>query len=73
MDNDSAHGKSLTSGNVLVARSPRMRAETVAPLVEVERRVKRLDRMERAKGGAMYAWAARTLAELRAERATSGP
>jgi hypothetical protein len=42
------------------------RAEVLAPLAEVERRVKRLDRLERAKDGEMYDWAARTLAELRA-------
>ena len=34
-------------------------------LVEVERRVKRLDRIERANHADMYDWAARTLAELR--------
>jgi hypothetical protein len=42
------------------------RAEAVEPLTEVERRVKRLDKFERAKDPAMYDWAARTLAELRA-------
>lgn len=42
------------------------RAEALEPLAEVERRVKRLDRYERAKDPAMYDWAARTLAELRA-------
>ena len=42
------------------------RAEAVEPLSEVERRVKKLDRMERAKDSTMYDWAARTLAELRA-------
>ena len=41
------------------------RAEAVEPLAEVERRVKRLDKFERAKDPAMYDWAARTLAELR--------
>lgn len=45
------------------------RPEALAPLAEVEKRVKRLDRMERAKGGAMYDWAARMLAELRADQA----
>jgi hypothetical protein len=44
------------------------RPEALAPLAEVERRVKRFDRMERIKGGAMYDWAARMLAELRAEQ-----
>ncbi|HEX4738708.1 MAG TPA: tetratricopeptide repeat protein [Allosphingosinicella sp.] len=42
------------------------RADAIEPLTEVERRVKRLDRFERAKDPAMYEWAARTLAELRA-------
>jgi hypothetical protein len=37
----------------------------VPPLVEVERRMKRLDRSERANHADMYDWAARTLAELR--------
>ena len=41
------------------------RAEALDPLAEVERRLKRLDRMERAKDAPMYDWAARTLAELR--------
>ena len=39
--------------------------EAVPPLVEVERRMKRLDRIERANHADMYDWAARTLAELR--------
>jgi hypothetical protein len=43
------------------------RAEAVAPLAEAEKRAKRMDRHERAKDGDMYAWAAQTLAELRAE------
>jgi hypothetical protein len=43
------------------------RGEAVAPLVEAERRAKRMDRHERARDGDMYAWAAETLAELRAE------
>jgi hypothetical protein len=42
------------------------RQDAVEPLTEVARRVKRLDRFERAKDAAMYDWAARTLAELRA-------
>jgi hypothetical protein len=42
------------------------RAEAIEPLSEVEKRVRRLDRFERAKDPAMYDWAARTLAELRA-------
>lgn len=41
------------------------RTEAIEPLTEVERRVKRLDKFERAKDPAMYDWAARTLAELR--------
>lgn len=43
------------------------RGDAVAPLVETEKRAKRMDRHERAKDGDMYAWAAQTLAELRAE------
>jgi len=39
--------------------------EAVPLLGEVERRVKRLDRLERAAQADMYDWAARTLAELR--------
>ena len=44
------------------------RREALAPLVEAERRAKRMDRHERAKQSDMYEWAARNLAELRAER-----
>lgn len=40
-------------------------AEARAPLEEVARRVKRLDRHQRARDSDMYAWAERTLAELR--------
>lgn len=40
-------------------------SEALAPLGEVARRVKRLDRSERSTNAAMYDWAARTLAELR--------
>ncbi len=43
------------------------RAEAVAPLAETEKRAKRMDRHERAKDADMFAWAAETLAELRAE------
>ena len=39
--------------------------EAVPLLAEVERRLKRLDRIERANHADMYDWAARTLAELR--------
>ncbi|HEY1604564.1 MAG TPA: tetratricopeptide repeat protein [Allosphingosinicella sp.] len=42
------------------------RSDALEPLTEVERRLKRLDRFERNKDAAMYDWAARTLAELRA-------
>ena len=47
-------------------------AEAMAPLVEAERRAKRMDRHERAKQADMYAWAAETLAELREERGQAG-
>ena len=43
------------------------RAEAVAPLAETEKRARRMDKHERAKDAYMYAWAAQTLAELRAE------
>jgi hypothetical protein len=43
------------------------RREAVAPLAEAEKRAKRMDRNERARDADMYAWAAETLAELRAE------
>ncbi len=51
---------------LLMARG--RRAEALAPLSEAERRAKRMDRQERAKQSDMYDWAARSLAELRAER-----
>lgn len=41
-------------------------AEAMPLLIEAERRAKRMDRYERAKDADMYAWAAETLAELRA-------
>jgi hypothetical protein len=41
------------------------RSEAIAPLEETERRVRRMDKMERRKDADMYDWAARTLAELR--------
>ena len=44
-------------------------AEALPVLAEVERRVKRLDRFERARESDMYDWAARTLGELRAGQA----
>ncbi|TFI56566.1 hypothetical protein E2493_19705 [Sphingomonas parva] len=40
--------------------------EAIAPLEEAERRARRIDRLERMRDAAMYEWAARTLAELRA-------
>lgn len=43
------------------------RSEALAPLAEAEKRAQRMDRKERAREGDMYAWAADTLAELRAE------
>ena len=42
--------------------------EALVPLVEAEKRAKRMDRHERAKQSEMYDWAGRNLAELRAER-----
>lgn len=42
------------------------RGEALTALGEVERRLKRMDRFERARNAAMYEWAARNLAELRA-------
>jgi hypothetical protein len=41
------------------------RREALPLLIEVERRVKRLDSFERAKHADMYDWAVRTLTELR--------
>jgi hypothetical protein len=41
------------------------RSEAVPLLVEVEQRLKRLDRLERASKADMYDWAAATLAEIR--------
>ena len=41
-------------------------AEALPVLAEVERRAKRIDRVERAGNSDMYDWAARSLAELRA-------
>lgn len=42
-------------------------AEAVVPLAEAERRARGLDRFERLRDKDMYAWAERTLAELRAK------
>ena len=41
-------------------------AEAAVPLAEVERRSRRIDRYERLRDKDMYAWAERTLADLRA-------
>jgi hypothetical protein len=41
-------------------------ADAVAPLAEAERRVRRIDKYERLRDRDMYAWAERTLADLRA-------
>lgn len=46
--------------------------EAMAPLTEVEKRARRMDRTERARHADMYAWAAETLAELREERGQPG-
>lgn len=46
--------------------------EAMAPLTEAEKRAARMDRNERARQADMYAWAAETLAELRAERGQAG-
>jgi hypothetical protein len=46
--------------------------EAMAPLTEAEKRAERMDRHERAREAEMYAWAAETLAELRAERGQAG-
>jgi hypothetical protein len=43
------------------------RGEALAPLVEAEKRGKRMDRGQRAQEREMFAWASETLAELRAE------
>jgi hypothetical protein len=40
--------------------------EAVAPLAEAMRRAKSLDRYEKVRDREMYAWAEKTLAELRA-------
>lgn len=45
------------------------RRDAVPALVEVEKRLKRLDSAERASNAEMYDWASRTLAELRASGA----
>lgn len=48
------------------------RTDAMAPLAETEKRAKRIDRHERSRDGAMYDWAARTLAELRSDGGQAG-
>jgi hypothetical protein len=48
------------------------RAEAMAPLIEAEKRARRMDRHERARDGEMYDWAGTTLAELRSEHRHPG-
>lgn len=43
------------------------RHEALVPLAEAEKRARSMEKTERAKAGDMFAWAAETLAELRAE------
>lgn len=57
-------GEALCREAALLIRRGRA-GDAIAPLEEVERRLKRLDRFERARDADMYDWAARTLAELR--------
>ena len=57
-------GEALCRQAALFFRSGRRR-EALAPLAEVEKRLKRIDRFERAEHADMYDWAQRTLAELR--------
>ncbi len=47
-------------------------AEALPLLAEVEKSAKRMDRHERARNAEMYAWAAESLARLRAEGGQSG-
>ncbi|HYI48084.1 MAG TPA: tetratricopeptide repeat protein [Allosphingosinicella sp.] len=46
--------------------------EALGPLTEAEKRAERMDRHELAREAEMYAWAAETLAELRAEGGQAG-
>jgi len=62
-------GEALCRRAALLLRQGR-RAEATAALAEVERRLKRIDRFERAGQADMYDWATRTLAELRAPAAS---
>jgi hypothetical protein len=59
-----AGGEALCRQAALLIREGRT-PEAQAALEEVDARVKRLDRMERMREPEMYAWAARTLRELR--------
>jgi len=63
-----AGGEALCRQAALLLDTGR-KAEAAATLVEVERRAKRLDRFERGRDAAMYDWAERTLAGLRADQA----
>lgn len=60
-------GEALCRSAALQLKQGRRR-EAQAALAEVERRLKRIDRMERAARADMYDWAARTLADLRANQ-----
>lgn len=60
-----AGGEALCRRAALLLRQSR-RAEALAALAEVERRLKRIDRFERVGQADMYGWAERALAELRA-------
>ena len=62
-----AGGEALCRKAALLLAQGR-RAEAQAALGEVERRTRRLDRLERAANADMYDWAARKLAELRLDQ-----
>jgi hypothetical protein len=67
-------GERLPGGEVLCRRAALLlangrRSDAEAVLVQVERLAKRLGRFERAQHGDMYAWAERTLGDLRSQRA----
>jgi hypothetical protein len=64
-------GERMAGGEALCRQAALLLAqgreeEALAPLVEVERRLRRIDKFERAAHSEMYCWAERTLAELRA-------
>jgi len=61
-----AGGEALCRQAALLIGEERQ-AEAMPVLAEVEARVKRLDRFQRAGDAQMYDWAARTLAELRGD------